>query len=581
MLSIMLVPLVFTAALSAGAPVETSARPAEPPVRITLDHRTYERGDRARLTVRVSDDGYLVVFHLDPDGVLRVVFPLDPGDDNFLRGGQSYELRGRGDREAFTVQASSGTGTVYAAWSRSPFRFDDFVRGDHWDYRAIGDSALPRDPEAGLTAIVERMSTGHFDYDVVRYEVESHVAYTAPATYAVTAVYPPPPPPPWCWWGDPWCGGYAYARPFYRSGFSLSISIGWPAYYDPIVYYPVVYRPFFYAPVFIRPCCFFHRPVVIVNRPLVVYPPFGGYRWKAGNPGGGGVIGVQYRPRAVFASSEPRFVGPFVGRPGPDRAAPLGVAWRHIESRPYAAPRSAVSRSGARPASMESYPYAAPRGAESRTYTAPSRESRTYSAPPRAESRAYAAPGSATPRREPSPVQPRSAWPAERPPVSERRPDAFERGSSTPERRAGPPAWRSYAPVPRSSTPAPRSYVPAPRPSTAVPRSYAPAPRSYAPAPVPRSYTPAPRAYAPPHVPPTYESPRALPRAEVRAMMAPARPMRVEAPRAWSGPRSAPAPRLERSIGRGWGDGGGRGWGGAAPKAGSGHGGGGEARRRP
>ena len=71
--------------------------------RVTLNHQTYNRGDRARVTVRVRDDGYVVVLHEDADGHVRVLFPVDPGDDNFLKGGQEYEIRGRGDREAFQV----------------------------------------------------------------------------------------------------------------------------------------------------------------------------------------------------------------------------------------------------------------------------------------------------------------------------------------------------------------------------------------------------------------------------------------------------------------------------------------------
>ena len=39
----------------------------------------YDRGDRARVNVRVRDDGYVVVLHTDADGRVRVLFPVDPG----------------------------------------------------------------------------------------------------------------------------------------------------------------------------------------------------------------------------------------------------------------------------------------------------------------------------------------------------------------------------------------------------------------------------------------------------------------------------------------------------------------------
>jgi hypothetical protein len=163
MLLAALVPLALLTAPAPATPA-TAAPATDPIVRVTLDHRTYDRGDRARVTVWTRDDGYLVVLHVEPSGRIRVLFPLDPGDDNFIRGQRDYEIRSRGDREAFQVDAYDGTGTVYAAVSRDPFRFDEFVRGDHWDYRVLDDSVLPRDPEVGLTNLVQRMTGGaHFD----------------------------------------------------------------------------------------------------------------------------------------------------------------------------------------------------------------------------------------------------------------------------------------------------------------------------------------------------------------------------------------------------------------------------------
>ena len=75
--------------------------------------------------------------------------PLDPRDDNFVRGGRKYEIRGRGGRESFTADDGKGTGTVYAAVSHDPFRFDQFVLGDHWDYRKLAPQRLPVRSRAG------------------------------------------------------------------------------------------------------------------------------------------------------------------------------------------------------------------------------------------------------------------------------------------------------------------------------------------------------------------------------------------------------------------------------------------------
>src|SRR5437764_3015729 len=98
-----ILPIVLTV-VTAAAPTKApapAASGAEPAIRVTLNHQNYNRGDRARVTVRVRDDGYVVVLHDDADGHVRVLFPVDPGDDNFLKAGQDYEIRSRGDRDAF------------------------------------------------------------------------------------------------------------------------------------------------------------------------------------------------------------------------------------------------------------------------------------------------------------------------------------------------------------------------------------------------------------------------------------------------------------------------------------------------
>lgn len=326
-----------------GAPASPVARQAsDPPVRVSLDHREYDRGDRARVTVRARDDGYLLVLHLDPDGRLRVLFPLDPGDDAFVRGGEAYEIRGRGDREAFTVEAPSGGGTVYAAWSADPFRFDDFVRGDHWDYRVLGDSALPTDPEVGLTNLVQRMTSEHFEYDFTTYDVRRQVAYTEPAYYATTVAYSPYEYDA-CYgaYYDPWCERppvifypirYPY-RPYYP-GFSISFTFafGRPLYpyyaYHRHRYYG--YDPYYPDPYFFGGCrwsCGWGR-VAMVGRHHHGYPDGYGdtpwpYRFKGSTPGGSGP-GIQYRPRGAFAEGLGRPVSPLWVSSRARRTEPAG-----------------------------------------------------------------------------------------------------------------------------------------------------------------------------------------------------------------------------------------------------------------
>ncbi|MBK5187659.1 MAG: DUF4384 domain-containing protein, partial [Gemmatimonadaceae bacterium] len=223
---------VVTAAAPTPAPAATGAEPA---IRVTLNRQTYNRGDRAQVTVRVRDDGYVVILHQDANGHVRVLFPVDPGDDNFIKAGDDYEIRSRGDRDAFQV-TTTGSGTVYAAVSMDPYHVDDFVRNNHWDYaRLDDDSSAANDPEAAMTNIVEQMADGnHFDYDVTTYTVEAPYASTTPAYIIPGSSYPGASYS--CFYGswDPWCDGY-YPSPSY---FSLDIGFGFGGYWGYRPYYP-------------------------------------------------------------------------------------------------------------------------------------------------------------------------------------------------------------------------------------------------------------------------------------------------------------------------------------------------------
>ncbi len=149
-----------------------------PAVSVQLNHEQYQSGDHAKVYVASAEDGYLVILHADPAGRVRVIFPLDPSDDNFVRGGRKFEVRGRSDRDPIQIEGEDGTGTVLAAVSPDAFRFDEFSRNDHWDFRALGgpSTTVKDDPLAKLLDIVQRMagdSTGRFDYDQVTYLVQT------------------------------------------------------------------------------------------------------------------------------------------------------------------------------------------------------------------------------------------------------------------------------------------------------------------------------------------------------------------------------------------------------------------------
>ena len=164
----------------------------DPTIRLWLsDDGRYRPGDRARVRVQARNDGYLIVLHVDPERRVRVLFPLNPGDDNFVRGGKRYEIQGRGGREAFTVTGRSAQGTVYAAVSRERFRLDQYTAGGQWNVAALDSVPTSGDPEADMNAFVRGIAPDAFDYDLLSYG-------TYRRAYAYAPYY-----------------GYGYGYPFY------------------------------------------------------------------------------------------------------------------------------------------------------------------------------------------------------------------------------------------------------------------------------------------------------------------------------------------------------------------------------
>ena len=314
--------MIITLLLSlAGPAVALKADDPPAPVRVDINHEQFTRGDRARVYVETAQDGHLVVLHADPDGRVRVLFPLDPSDDDFWRGGKRREIRGRSDRDAFFVDADDGAGTVVAVLSPDPLNYEAFVRNDHWDYRALGAGDLRDDPLAGLLDIARRMAgETRFEYDVATYaaggQIASHYGYGS--------------------------GYYGYGYP-YR--FRLGLTFGSP--------YGFGYDPFCYDPFWGWTCSRFGGfggfgySGYYFGRPYV-YRPYGYSRIPGAWPRGFGAWprGRGAWPRGLGGS---RFVMPS------DRVRVTGIEPRRRVDSPNSAPapRSVQARPRAsRPPSM-------------------------------------------------------------------------------------------------------------------------------------------------------------------------------------------------------------------------------------
>jgi hypothetical protein len=128
--------------------------------------------------LRADRDGFVTLFRVDTDGRVRVLYPRMPWEDNYVRGGEEFEIDGGAD--GFDIDDSPGVGYVFAVIAADPFEYDPIATGDHWDYRVIANGRVRGDPYVALTDLAQRIvpdGYSDWDYDIVPYYVERRYDY--------------------------------------------------------------------------------------------------------------------------------------------------------------------------------------------------------------------------------------------------------------------------------------------------------------------------------------------------------------------------------------------------------------------
>jgi len=310
--------------------VRQSSTP-KPRISVSLDAESpYQRGDDAHVYLVTEVDAYVTVVRIDTDGRLRLLFPLDPWEDNWVRGGKRVEVLSRNRGSAFRISDYAGVGYVFAVASPDPFDFQAITRGDHWDYRTVADDGRVRgDPYVAIGDLADKITPGgEYDYDVAEYYVEQHYDYPRFACYD--------------------CHSYTHYtlwNPYttYCTSFRIVIYDDW--YYYPYRYYP--YYPAYYP---------YYRPYPGRGPYYRPYRPGPRYEFKDRVPGQDYISRVDYRQREDQVNRRPtRGSQDFGGRgsvPAPtvDRqrgASPGGGPTGQSPTRRTATPRGDRDNGGA------------------------------------------------------------------------------------------------------------------------------------------------------------------------------------------------------------------------------------------
>ena len=209
------------------------------PLRINIWHdheedQPYRPGEAVRIHFETNRDGYAVVYRIDTEGKVVILWPRSHLDDGFVFGGQTYHLPTAGGRR---IRAGDETGIEYveAIFSEYPFDLRDLDIDFHeerggkpHDYYVAGDPFLAMNEVnlaiTGLDDPEDYVVTNYVSYSVGR-QVD-HPRYLCTQCHDPDTVHDP-----------------------YRDRCTVEIhyDYGWTNdWYLRFGYYPVYYYPVYY-----------------------------------------------------------------------------------------------------------------------------------------------------------------------------------------------------------------------------------------------------------------------------------------------------------------------------------------------
>jgi hypothetical protein len=155
------------AAMRDSARAQDIANQVGPGAFIRAEYANVSGMRRVVASFHVDADAYVLIGHIDADGVLRVVFPSNPGDDGFVRGNRDYRtpefFAGFTDQYRYRYQqqglsyasrpvdsydARMGYAFIIASWR--PMRFDQFQTEGRWDSFELSDESYLDDPRPAI-----------------------------------------------------------------------------------------------------------------------------------------------------------------------------------------------------------------------------------------------------------------------------------------------------------------------------------------------------------------------------------------------------------------------------------------------
>ncbi len=95
---------------------------------------TYYYGEDLAIYLRTNDDCYVVVYDIDPEGNVSLLFPSDYESSCFVRGGEVVRIPDVYDDYHLEIAGPRGEEHIYAVATYKPITPPDFIRYEYFEY---------------------------------------------------------------------------------------------------------------------------------------------------------------------------------------------------------------------------------------------------------------------------------------------------------------------------------------------------------------------------------------------------------------------------------------------------------------
>jgi hypothetical protein len=222
----------------------------------------YEPGEPVQLEVRASDDAYVLVYDIDSEGYVRVLFPHG-GNSGYLVGRHTYRIPESRSGQELVIEGPVGQGYIVALASTEPFNalpwylrpYDPqaegagYVGAEDDDENVTSDGRIVGDPFVAMERIRREALENPNDENSFATAYTSYYVHQ-PVRYPRYLCYDCHRPGYWAWW-DGW-------DPYYSTCSAFDFRVYWGWSWGPRYWFGNV--PYFCYVPRCYPCAPYDRP---------------------------------------------------------------------------------------------------------------------------------------------------------------------------------------------------------------------------------------------------------------------------------------------------------------------------------